>query len=129
MPNNWNYLAITTFIFSGCLLIIWAFEYLLKIIKAFFYELKTAISARNLDNLEEGILFALGNNPTESMDLSRINYHNAEFTHLELLQTASNLKNKGLVNINPYDQNLITLTKAGQKRAFMLQQQKLDEKS
>jgi hypothetical protein len=64
----------------------------------------------------------MGNDPTQPMDLDRLDYSRAEGTKLEFHQLAKQLEAKGLVRINPWNDNLLTLTDLGRDRALAIQQ-------
>jgi len=68
-------------------------------------------------------LLGIAEQPTEAFNLEGVNYRNAPYTHLELLQVAYQLKRKGLVRVNSYNENLVSLSEDGRKRALELQRQ------
>lgn len=76
----------------------------------------------SLSQSEVNLLFSMGNDPTQPMDLDRLDYSRAEGTKLEFHQLAKQLEEKGLVRINPWNDNLLTLTDLGRDRALTIQQ-------
>ena len=63
----------------------------------------------------------MANLADESLDLRSINYSEINLPKLEVLQVASALSKKGLIRINSYEENLISLTSRGRERALQIQ--------
>ncbi len=123
LPQEWSIVVLGVFIFSACLVILWGLSYAWAKIKEVGGGLTTNFSARWLNDLERSLLLEMAKHPTESFDLEGVNYREANFTHLELLQVAFQLERKGLVRVNSYDKNLVKLSENGRKRALELQLQ------
>ncbi len=123
LPQEWSIVVVGVFIFSACLVILWGLSYAWTVIKEVGGGLTTNLSARWLNDLERSLLIGLAERPTESFNLEGVNYREVNFTHLELLQVAYQLERKGLVRVNSYNENLVTLSENGRKRALKLQRQ------
>ena len=63
----------------------------------------------------------MGDNPSEPMNLDGINYRDAPFSKLELMQWVADLEKNNLVTINPWHENLVTLTVSGREKALEIQ--------
>lgn len=123
LPKEWSIVVIGIFVFSACLVILWGLSYAWAAIKKVGGALTKDISARWLNDLERSLLLGMAERPTESFNLEGVNYRDVSFTHLELLQVAYQLKRKGLARVNSYNENLVTLSESGRKRALELQRQ------
>lgn len=121
LPQEWSFAVIGIFIFSACLLLLWGVSYTWTVIKKVGGSLTTNFSALWLNGLERGLLLVLAVRPTEPINLESVNYSEANFSHLELLQASYQLQRKGLAQVNRYNDNLVTLTEKGRKRALKLQ--------
>jgi len=76
-----------------------------------------------LVDTEKAFLFLLARNPSKPIDLDDIDYSRAFGTKLEFHQLAKGLQRKGLVRINDWDDDLISLTEKGRERALEIQRQ------
>lgn len=121
LPQEWSFAVVGIFIFSACLILLWGLSYTWTVIKEVGRGLTTVFSALWLNDLERDLLLALAEHPTDPINLERVNYSEVNFNRLELLQASSQLRRKGLAQANPLDENLITLTENGRKRALKLQ--------
>ncbi len=79
--------------------------------------------AQNLTEFEIGFIYELGKLADESADLRNIDYNKAPFTKLEMLDVCKSLKEKGLLNINRYEENLVYLSESGRQKALQLQRE------
>ena len=105
-------------VLTGCLLLFWTIAGLWHALTRGVRSVKESIAAANISQNEAGLLAAMGKNPSEPLNLDRINYEEAPFARLELMETCSALDKKGLVRINEYAENLVSLTPAGRERAL-----------
>lgn len=121
VPKEWAVALMGILIFSGCIVIFWMFAFIWSLAKRGCKLLATAVMRWRLRPLEKNLLTALAENPNDSLDLAQVNYQALALTRLEVLQSAHGLSKKGLANINPYNENLVSLTGAGRKRALVLQ--------
>ncbi|MCG9704014.1 hypothetical protein [Photobacterium damselae] len=118
-------LAIT--VFTGCLVFFWGGN-LLKVVLFAFFSLKVQESrAKKLSNAEIELISFLGTYADKSFDLRGFNYDEANFTKLEILARCNTLKDKGLLCINPYNENIIFLSESGRKKALKLQKEEQEK--
>jgi len=123
LPKEWSAVVGGIFVFSACLVTLWGSASAWAAIRSASGALTTKLSARRLSELERSLLLGIAEQPTEAFNLEGVNYRNAPYTHLELLQVAYQLKRKGLVRVNSYNENLVSLSEDGRKRALELQRQ------
>lgn len=123
LPKEWAAVVGGVFVFSACLVMLWGAANAWAVIRKAGGALTTKLSARRLNDLERNLLLGMAEQPTESFNLEGVNYRDAPFSHLELLQVAYQLERKGLVCVNSFNENLVSLNEGGRKRALELQQQ------
>ncbi len=123
LPKEWSAVVVGVFVFSACLVTLWGSASAWTAIQRAGGALTTKIAARRLGELERSLLLGMADQPTEAFNLEGVNYRNAPYTHLELLQVAYQLERKGLVRVNSYNENLVSLSEGGRKRALELQRQ------
>ncbi|RQZ67552.1 hypothetical protein [Burkholderia sp. Bp9004] len=122
LPVSWAPLLAAACLFSGCLLVIWGSEAAISIAKRYLAAARASRALKaDLDRHELAVVQFLGCNPAEPMDLDRIDYAAAPTTRLELMVVVKELSDKGLVELNPFAPNLVTLTDVGRKRALEIQ--------
>ncbi len=121
LPKGWSAVIVGIFVFSACLVTLWGLAYAWAAIREASCTLSIKLSARRLTDLERSLLLGMAQQPTESFNLEGVNYRSAPYTHLELLQMAYQLERKGLVCVNSYNENLVSLSESGRKRALELQ--------
>ncbi|BDR36533.1 hypothetical protein PDY_35810 [Photobacterium damselae subsp. damselae] len=83
--------------------------------------------AKKLSNTEIELISFLGTYADKSFDLRDFNYDEANFTKLEILARCNTLKDKGLLCINPYNENIIFLSESGRKKALKLQKEEQEK--
>jgi hypothetical protein len=110
-------------VLTGCLLAVWAIAGTWHLSKAGLQKTATALTSSSLIDAERAILFLLAKDPTQPINLENIDYTRAPGTKLEFHQLAKGLEAKGLVNINDWDDNLISLTEKGRVRALEIQRE------
>lgn len=123
LPKEWSAVVGGIFVFSACLVTLWGSANAWSAIQRAAGALTTKLSARRLNDLERSLLLGMAEQPTESFNLEGVDYRNSPYTHLELLQVAYQLQRKGLVRVNSYHENLVSLSEGGRKRALELQRQ------
>jgi len=111
-------------LFTGCLLLFWGMAVLWNL---------TRIGMRNATQFfansstlycpEAALLFLMSQDPTQSIDLDKIDYSHAPGTKLEFHHWTKKLEIRGLARINEYNDNLVSLTDLGRKRALKVQKQ------
>ena len=121
-PPSWGPVLATVCLFSACLMAIWIGEAAWSIAKRAVATAKASRGLRaDLDQHEASVINFLARNPAEPLDLERIDYASTPTTRLELMEVVKGLSDKGLVETNPFAQNLVTLTQVGRKRALEIQ--------
>jgi len=123
LPREFKTPFIAAFIFSGVILLIWLIPSLYKTIKKHTSTaLKFLLSIALTEN-EEALIKVLADFADESLDLRQLDYTTGAVSKLELLAIAASLSRKGLVAINPYEENLIRLSRQGRSRAIQIKAQ------
>ncbi|MGF6840496.1 hypothetical protein QF001_004363 [Paraburkholderia youngii] len=121
LSANWSPALIGVFLFSGCLLSIWGLEATSAAAKRIMASAKASRGLKaSLDDIEASLIYALGCNPAEPINLDTIGYASGSTTRLELMEVVSGLSDKGLVDENPFARKLVSLTANGRKRALEL---------
>lgn len=122
VPKEWGFVVVAVLAFSGFLLITWAVSGMLRAARQKITSASEKISALKLSQEEVDLLYALGQNPSESLNLDRVNYEGIALSRLEVLNLVLGLEKKGLVSLNPYSaSDLVSLTKTGMLRALEIQ--------
>jgi hypothetical protein len=123
VPTQWRWLVGGACIFSGTLLVLWAAAPSWRLIVNAPTRLLNSPSLFSPTAKENGFLVFLGENfPNDSAHLDRIS--NDNISKLETLEMSYDLQRKGLVRVNPFDTNLVSLTPEGRKYALRLTQSK-----
>ncbi|MDN7754758.1 hypothetical protein [Burkholderia gladioli] len=129
-PSSWAPIAFAMCLFSGCLLAIWIIEAVWSAAKSSFGAAKASRGARApLDKLEMSVIYTLGCNPAEPLDLDVIDYATSPSTRLELMEVVNGLSKKGLVETNPWSAQLVSLTDDGRKRALEIHRMQTSRES
>lgn len=121
LPERWAIVVSGALVFSSVLLLWWLIPAAGKLISSLFKRTAQFVRSQSLSELEESLLLAMANLADESLDLRSINYSEINLPKLEVLQVASALSKKGLIRINSYEENLISLTSRGRERALQIQ--------
>jgi hypothetical protein len=108
---------------TGCLLALWLTDGASRIFRAGVHMIAIAFMRSSLMDSERAILLVLAKDPTQALDLANIDYTTAPGSKLEFHQLAKGLVSKGLVSINDWDHNLISLTEKGRENALEIQRQ------
>jgi hypothetical protein len=114
--------AFAVMVLTGCLLALWGAAAIWSASQRSLRSTARALAGSSLSEAENGFIFALAKNPTRSLNLEDIDYSSGLYTKLELHQLSKRLQNKGLVRINDWDDNLVSLTELGRERALEIQQ-------
>lgn len=120
LPRDWKILSIGALIFSGVILLVWLIPALYKSIKKHISIVLKFILSRSLTDNEEALIKELANFADESLDLRQLDYTTGSVSKLEIFAIAASLSKKGLVAINPYEENLIQLSRQGRFRAIQI---------
>lgn len=121
VPAPWNVCNFIAMVLTGSLLILWALQGAWKAIGRTLKTIKSAIVITPITAQERDVLLGMGAHPMEPLNLGSINYDQAPFTRLEVQSVMRSLQRKGLVRINEWSENLVSLTEEGQERALQLQ--------
>ena len=120
LPKQWIVPTTGALIFSGVLLSFWLTPAAWKLsVKAIFWFPKY-FHSRALTEHEEVLMFILADLADESLNLASLNYTTGALSKLEVLALSSSLSRKGLVTINQFSENLVTLSAQGRQRALEL---------
>ena len=122
VPNEWAFALVGALAFSASLLFFWFVSSVWISSKRQWTRIKDMFSSCEVSQTEVNALHALGENPSEPLNLESIDYVSLSMSRLEVLELVGNLEKKGLVSINPYGPNLISLTAPGRQRALEIQQ-------
>lgn len=116
----WSLTVQISLIFTGCLVVIWSWEFLSKIVLGWGKKLSMYYKSKKLNGDEKGLLLAMGENPRNPLNLEAINFRSEGFplSELELLHLLSGLCDKGLVSMNTFYSNLYSLTYRGRNAAL-----------
>ncbi|HCG8132969.1 hypothetical protein HL669_20810 [Vibrio parahaemolyticus] len=123
LPKLWATVALAITVFTGCLVLFWLVSFLKVTLFGFASQRVKKSRAQNLTAFEIGFIYELGKLADESADLRNIDYDKAPFTKLEILDVCKSLKEKGLLNINRYEENLVYLSENGRQKALQLQRE------
>ena len=110
-------------VLTGCLLLFWGLAGVWSIARSSVRGTARVFSSSSLSQPETAILFFMAKNPTEPIDLDHIDYSRAPGTKLEFLHWTQLLQQKGLARINEWNDNLVSLTDLGRRRALEIQRQ------
>ncbi|MEF1312388.1 hypothetical protein QTO01_20255 [Vibrio mytili] len=120
VPKVWATGLLGLVVFSGCLLTFWGIHFVINKIVGFMRSIAQYFRSQNLTSLELGFIYRLGQFSDTSTNLDDVDYRNAEFSKLELLDTCRTLNEKGLLDINVWNENLVSLSESGRKKALEL---------
>jgi hypothetical protein len=122
VPKEWGFVVISILIFSGLLLVTWALSGIWDWAREKLAIASEKISSLKLCQDEINLLYFLGENPSEPLNLDRVNYEAISLSRLEVLNLVHNLESKGLVSLNPYSSSeLVFLTSSGRQRSLEIQ--------
>lgn len=111
-------------VLSGTLLVLWTLSAVWGGIRQVIKDSAKGVSSWcPLSESETAILFLMAQNPTISLNLDHIDYSRAPGTKLEFHQLTKALERKGLVSINSYNDDLVSLTERGREKALKIQKQ------
>lgn len=123
VPKEWGPVLVAALVFSGCLLLFWGCSSAWGLAKLRWAATATHIASYQLDQLEIEVLLALGHNPSEPLNLERMDYEKLQLSRLEVVELMHGLKKKGLVSLNPFGNDLVSLTSTGRQRALKIQRE------
>lgn len=123
LPRDFLPYLFATMVLTGCLLALWGSVGLWHASRAGIQKTAETLTNPSLVDTEKAFLFLLAMNPSKPINLDDIDYSRAFGTKLEFHQLAKGLQRKGLVRINGWDDDLISLTEKGRERALEIQRQ------
>lgn len=121
VPKEWAPFVFVALVFSASLLVFWACAATWVFARGHWSAVSAIIASRALNQTEQKLLLAMGLRPSEPLNLAIVDYDAIRKSQLEILELVHSLERKGLVSINPYADNLVSLTLMGRQRALELQ--------
>lgn len=120
VPAPWAVIVQAVLVFTGSLVFFWSASSLARSVSKNFRLLVQKYRARQLSEDEVMLLYGMGQNPREPLNLERVNFRDEDFpfSELELIKILDSLRNKGLVLKNPFASNLFSLTDRGRQKAL-----------
>jgi hypothetical protein len=123
VPNQWRWLVGGACVFSCVLLTFWAVPPTGRWLAALPSRLRNNPRINVPTSQESGFLAFLGEHfPNEPVNLENLRYD--KVSKLETLEMCAALHRKGLVRVNEYNDNLVSLSAAGRKYALELMRAK-----
>ena len=122
VPAQWRWLVIAACIFSFVLLATWAVPPLVKGTLKAPSRVRNSLRFNPPTEQERAFIYFLGlNHPNDSCNLDHLNH--SKISKLELIQLCGSLQRKGLVRVNEYMDDLVSLTDSGRSYALELVKQ------
>ena len=121
VPKEWSFVLVGVLVFSACLLTFWSCSAFWSAAARRWKVTTELLASYELDQLEVDFLYALGQRPAEALNLDNVDYEALRLSRLEVIELVHGLEKKGLVAINPYSSNLVSLTAGGRSRALEIQ--------
>jgi len=120
VPENWSTAIVATGILTGFLVLYWGGMSSLGVIKRLWRFGSTRSRSLLLSGDEKTLMRAMGEYPREAFNLNHIDYQRFGVSELEVLAVVDGLKKKGLVFINPFAPELISLTEFGRYKTLKI---------
>jgi hypothetical protein len=120
LPKDWVIPVSGFFMFSGMLLVFWFIPKIWRLFVEIAHGAIKWIKSLKLANEEKVLILICASCPDQPCNLDKLPRKRGALTKLELLELAVRLSKKGLVDINQYNENLITLSAQGRKRALQM---------
>ncbi len=122
LPKDWAWAPWLALAVCGGPLVLVMFASGLRLVWRAVQGLRRWLAARGkLGDDEERLLLTLGEAPDHTVHVGRLALYNPGRSALELKATADKLTSRGLINRNPFDADLCTLSGAGRARTLQLQ--------
>jgi hypothetical protein len=121
LPSELAGYIFATMLLTGFLLLFWGASWIFRLSTQGARSAVKALRVKELTDQEKALLFFMARDPSEPINLNQVNYDRAPGTKLEFHHWTKTLEKKGLATINPWDDNLISLTDAGRERALEIQ--------
>ena len=110
-------------ILTGCLLLFWGLAAIWNLTKTGMRGAVRVLIDSKLSEPETILLVIMAKDPAHPINLDNINYSSTSITKLEFHDWTKQLEAKGLARINTWDDNCISLTDLGRKRALKILRQ------
>lgn len=123
VPKEWAPVLVGALVFSAALLLFWGTSAVWTFLARRWKTTSALVQSFQLNELEMHLLLAMGLNPSNPLNLERVNYESLELSRLEVLELVHGLSKKGLVSFNPFDSDLVSLTPTGRQRALELERE------
>lgn len=123
LDGKWKIGAVGMAVFSATMIIVWLIPKLWQGAMSIFTKGSIALSSKSLSANEKDLIPALGRLADESLNLRNLrnlNYSEVGLSKLEVLALSKKLSGKGLVDINMFEENLISLSSLGRDKAIKL---------
>lgn len=121
-PDNWKLPVMGGLLFSSTLLVFiivpFLWQYFYKIIINRTQNIRTSKLSNDEQHCLYNMALMIEGSRVDFVNLSNLNYSNMSISKLELQEIISKLSNKGLVDVNPFDSNLISFTDSGRRKAL-----------
>lgn len=120
LPKDWIAPATTALVLTGTLLFFWLVSIVWRIGSRLVTWVSKFFQSRNLAVREKIFMLTLSQFADRPLNLNDLDYSNSALSKLEMLELTTGLERKGLVSTNPYDENLVSLSAEGRKRALRI---------
>jgi len=119
LPKEWVLPTTAILVFSGVLLSLWAVAAIWEEAQ-WFLQKNPHLFKSKITRSESTLMILLAESPDESMDLANLNGIPNAISKLELREVAATLARKGLIEVNMFGQNFVSLTPYGRRSALKL---------
>ena len=110
-------------VLTGCIILFWLLAAFWRFTRTSMRSAAHVLSDSSLSAPETALLYIMASDPSKPINLNNIDYSRAPGTKLEFHHWTKQLEAKGLVRINEWDDNLVSLTNRGRERALEIQRQ------
>ena len=119
VPEGWSWAVLTMFVFTSCLIGTWAGQGCYKFVFSIISKVKNSRPLAAIDENEKNLLYLLAKSANRPLNLEEL-FHSSrgQVSKLNLLHVADQLAQKGYVTKNPFEENLVSLTKRGRVNAL-----------
>ncbi|MHA6823879.1 hypothetical protein ACQUKI_20440 [Ralstonia pseudosolanacearum] len=124
VPDGWAWLPWVLLVVCGCQLLFLVLAGGGRLAGRMIGSVRRWIAGRGkLENDEERLLLTLGAARDQTIHLGQLALHNPDQLALAFKATADKLTARGLIDRNPYDHDICSLTGAGRARTLELQRE------
>lgn len=117
VPKEWASLLVGVLVLSGSLVFFSVVAATWAVVTRAWAAAAEGLQSSTLPEAQARILYGMGKHPDEIFDLRVLNGTKAR---LEVEALMRELSRKGLVEFNPYDSSLVSITEKGKERAITL---------